>query len=189
MIKKLITLFIIFSLIQETKAQVENDSIELFDNNDFVEIKEVLIQAQRKKMNADKAIYTFDKEALEKARYAKDLLNTLPELQIDFVSNTIKSTKGGITLILINGIESTDMQIRGIKPVNVVRVEYFDIPPARWANRADQVVNIITNNPENGYVVGAEYLGAFSTGFLNGSAYANVTRGKHNFSAEYSEVV
>ena len=36
MIKKLITLFIIFSLIQETKAQVENDSIELFDNNDFV---------------------------------------------------------------------------------------------------------------------------------------------------------
>ena len=186
MIKKLITLFIIFSLIQETKAQVENDSIELFDNNDFVEIKEVLIQAQRKKMNADKAIYTFDKEALEKARYAKDLLNTLPELQIDFVSNTIKSTKGGITLILINGIESTDMQIRGIKPANVVRVEYFDIPPARWANRADQVVNIITNNPENGYVVGVEYLGAFSTGFLNGSAYANVTRGKHNFSAEYS---
>lgn len=79
------------------KAQNEEvlDSLEVYDP---IEIKEVLIQSQRKKMFADKAVYTFDKAALDKARYAKDLLSTLPELQIDFVSNTITSTKGGITL-------------------------------------------------------------------------------------------
>ena len=60
-----------------------------------IQIKEVLVVAQRKKMFADKAVYTFDKEALEKARYAKDLLNTLPELQVDPISNSIQSIKGG----------------------------------------------------------------------------------------------
>ena len=128
---------------------------EIQDSIDYnpIEIEEVLIQSQRKKMFADKAVYTFDKEALEKARYAKDLLNTLPELNVDPISNSIQSTKGGTTLLLINGIEATDNQIRAVKPQDVVRVEYFDIPPTRYANRADQVVNLITRNPENGYVL------------------------------------
>lgn len=158
------------------------------DSTDYnpIEIKEVLVQSQRKKMFADKTVYTFDKEALEKARYAKDLLNTLPELQVDPISNTIQSTKGGTTLLLINGIEATDNQIRAVKPQDVVRVEYFDIPPARYANRADQVVNLITRNPENGYVYGADLTSAFTTGFINGSAYANFTKGKSNFGLEYN---
>ncbi|WP_314059780.1 outer membrane beta-barrel protein [Empedobacter brevis] len=150
-----------------------------------IEIKEVLVQAQRKKMFADKSVYTFDKDALEKARYAKDLLNTLPELNIDPVSNTIQSIKGGTTLILINGIEATDNQIRSVKPQDVVRVEYFDIPPSRWANRADQVVNLITRNPENGYVFGVEGVTSPLTGFVDGSAYANFTKGRNNFGVEY----
>lgn len=167
-----------------TNAQVEEKS----DSTDYnpIEIKEVLIQSQRKKMFADKAVYTFDKEALDKASYAKDLLNTLPELQVDPISNTIQSIKGGTTLLLINGIEATDMQIRAVKPQDVVRVEYFDIPPARYANRADQVVNLITRNPENGYVYGADISSALTTGFINGSAYANITKGKNNFGLEYN---
>ena len=177
-------LLIFFLFISTLQAQVE----EKQDSTDYnpIEIKEVLIQSQRKKMFADKAVYTFDKEALEKARYAKDLLNTLPELQVDPISNTIQSTKGGTTLILINGIEVTDNQIRSIKPEDVVRVEYFDIPPTRFATRADQVVNLITRHPENGYVYGADLTSALATGFVNGSVYAEFTKGKNNFGLEYA---
>ena len=98
----------------------------------------------------------------------------------------MKSTKGGTSLFLINGIEASDMQIRSIQPANVVKVEYYDIPPARWANRADIVVNVITRNPETGYVYGADVSSALNTGFVNGSAYANYTKGKNDFGAEYS---
>ena len=129
------------------------------------EIQEIILKSQKKKQFADRAVYTFDKEALEKARYAKDLLRTLPELQLDPISNTLKSTKGGTSLFLINGIEASDMQIRSIQPANVVKVEYYDIPPARWANRADIVVNVITRNPETGYVYGADVSSALNTGF------------------------
>lgn len=176
-----INLIFSFIFINSQAQELIKDSIDY----NPIEIKEVLIQSQRKKMFADKSVYIFNKEALEKARYAKDLLNTLPELYLDPISNTIQSTKGGTTLILINGIEATDNQIRSIKPQDVVRVEYFDIPPARYSTRADQVVNLITHNPENGYVFGIEGITSPLTGFVDGSVYANFTRGKNNFAVEY----
>ncbi|WP_284463228.1 TonB-dependent receptor [Chryseobacterium sp.] len=168
-----------FIFAQEKK----NDSTETLATK---EIQEVILKSQRKKQFADKAVYTFDKEALERARYAKDLLRTLPELQLDPVSNTITSTKGGTTLFLINGVEATDLQVRSVAPSEVVKVEYYDIPPARWATRADTVINILTRSTETGYVFGADVFSALDTGFVNGSAYANYTKGKNNFGLEYS---
>lgn len=166
-----------------SQENVKNDTI---NDTKTGEIQEVILKAQRKKQFADKAVYTFDKEALEKARYAKDLLKTLPELQLDPISNTLKSIKGGTTLFLINGIEATDMQIRSVQPSEVIKVEYYDIPPARWAARADTVINLLTRSAETGYVFGADLTSAFTTGFVNGSAYANYTKGKNNFGLEYS---
>ncbi|MEG0926416.1 TonB-dependent receptor domain-containing protein [Chryseobacterium sp.] len=168
-----------FIFAQEKK----NDSTDAVDTK---EIQEVVLKSQRKKQFADKAVYTFDKEALERARYAKDLLRTLPELQLDPVSNTITSTKGGTTLFLINGVEATDLQVRSVAPAEVVKVEYYDIPPARWSTRADTVINILTRSTETGYVFGADVFSALDTGFVNGSAYANYTKGKNNFGLEYS---
>lgn len=175
-------LIIISSLccLSKIKAQERKDSIST------MEIQEVLIKSQRKKQFSDHANYTFDKEALEKARHSKDLLTTLPELQLDPISNTITSIKGGRILFLINGIEASDNQIKSIAPTNVVRVEYFDIPPARYSQRADTVVNIITKNPEVGYSYGADVTSALTTGFVNGSAYAGYTKGKNDFGLEYS---
>ena len=177
--KTIYTIFFLFGVFMFSQEK-KNDTVAT------KEIQEVILKSQRKKQFADKAVYTFDKEALEKARYAKDLLRTLPELQLDPVANTITSTKGGTTLFLINGIEATDMQIRSVAPSEVVKVEYYDIPPARWATRADTVVNILTRSTETGYVFGADVSAALNTGFVNGSAYADYTKGKNNFGMEYS---
>ncbi|MCS4303261.1 outer membrane beta-barrel protein [Chryseobacterium sp. BIGb0232] len=163
--------------------EAKNDTVSTSETK---ELQEIIVKAQRKKQFADKAVYTFDKAALEKARYAKDLLSILPELQLDPVSNTITSTKGGTALFLINGVEATDMQIRSVAPSEVVKVEYYDIPPARWATRADIVVNILTRSTETGYVFGAEGFSAVNTGFVNASAYANYTKGKNDIGLEYS---
>lgn len=170
----------IFAFSQE---KTTNDSISVPKT---AEIQEVVLKAQRKKQLTDRAVYTFDKEALEKARYAKDLIQTLPELQLDPITNTLKSTKGGTTLFLINGIEATDQQIRSVATAEVVKVEYYDIPPARWATRADIVVNLITRSTETGYVFGTDVSSALNTGFVNGSAYADFTKGKNNIGLEYS---
>ncbi|WP_292009469.1 outer membrane beta-barrel protein [Chryseobacterium sp.] len=180
--KNICFILILRSILILSQENIRKDTLE----TKTAEIQEIIIKSQHKKQFADKAIYTFNKEALEKARYAKDLLRTLPELQLDPVTNTLASTKGGTTLFLINGIEATDMQIRSITPSEVIKVEYYDIPPARWSTRADTVVNLITRSGETGYVFGTDVSSALNTGFVNGSAYANYTKGKNNFGLEYS---
>lgn len=180
--KKTFTLaFAISGLLVYAQENTVSDTL-----SQIKEIEQIIIKSQRKKQFADKSVYTFDEEALKKARYANDLLKTLPELQYDPISRSIISIKGGSTLMLINGIEVTDLQIRTIRPENVIRVEYYDNPPTRWANRADQVVNIITRNPETGYVFGLEANSALTTGFVDGASYAGYTRGKHSLGLEYS---
>ncbi|EJL72492.1 outer membrane beta-barrel protein [Chryseobacterium populi] len=181
--KAMCSVLLLSSILILSQESIKKDTI---DETKTAEIQEVILKTQRKKQFADKSVYTFDKEALEKARYAKDLLRTLPELQLNPVTNTLASTKGGTTLFLINGIEATDMQIRSVPPGEVVKVEYYDIPPARWATRADVVVNLITRSTETGYVFGTDVSTALNTGFVNGSAYAGYTKGKNNLGLEYS---
>ena len=174
----LLTFISIYSFAQE---------IPVYDSlNTTIDIDAVIVKAQKKRLYADKSVYTFDKEALEAARYTNDLLRSLPELQYDPIGNKISGTKGGTTLVLINGVEATDLQIKTIQPQNVVKVEYYDVPPTRWATRVDTLVNIITRNPETGYVFGADITSALNTGFVNASAYGNYTKGKNNFGVEYS---
>jgi len=60
-----------------------------------------------------------------------------------------------------------------------VRVEYYDNPPTHWATRADQVVNVITRNPETGYVFGADVSSAVTTRFVDASASASYTVVSH----------
>lgn len=181
--KKTIYTICFLSSISIFSQEVKNDTVSASETK---EIQEVILKSQRKKQFADKAVYTFDKEALEKARYAKDLIRTLPELQLDPISNSISSIKGGTTLILINGVEATDLQIRSVAPAEVLKVEYYDIPPARWAMRADVVVNILTRSAETGYLLGAEVTSALNTGFVDAAAYASYTKGKNDFGFEYT---
>ena len=150
------------------------------------EIQEVIIKSQKRKVFSDHVSYSFDEKAIESARYAKDLVVSVPQLQLDPVSNNVSSIRGGKILILINGRESTNLQLQGIKPETVVRIDYYDVPPTRWANKADLVVNVITRNPENGYTGGASVQNATFTGFVNGSAYFTHTRGKNTFGLDYN---
>ena len=180
--KKIICSLFVLSGTLIFSQEKENDTI---NGAKTKEIEEIVLKSQRKKQFVDKSVYTFDKEALEKARYANDLLKSLPEIRFDPISNTLKSTKDGTLLFLINGIEATQIQIRGIRPEDVVRVEYFDNPPTRWATRADTVVNIITRNSETGYNFGVEASSAVNTILVNGAAYANYTHRRNNIGLEY----
>lgn len=178
--------FFFISIHSFGQTSQENSLDKKADTLSTKDIQEVILKSQLKKQYADKAVYTFDEEALKNARYAKDLIKSLPEIQLDPITNNLKSTKGGRTLFLINGIEASDMQIRSVLPAEIVKVEYYDIPPTRWATRADTVVNLITRNPETGYVFGTDVSSAIATGFVNGSAYGNYTIGKNDFGVEYS---
>lgn len=149
------------------------------------QLSEVAVTAQRKTQYVDKATYTFSQEDVKKARYAKDLLETLPQLTIDVQTQQITTLSGGNVKILLNGAEASDNQLKLIPPDKLLRVEYYDIPPARYAT-AGTVVNVITKPLDDGYGGGFDLLHAFTTGFGNDNAYFRFNRGKSQFDLEYS---
>ena len=159
---------------------------EVKDSTNIKEIEEVILLAQKKKVFSDHTSYSFDQKVIKSARYAKDLVLSVPQLELDPITNNVKSIKGERLLILINGVESTSLQLQSVKPEMVVRVEHYEIAPTRWANRADSVVNVITKNPNTGYTGGFNVTNSPLTGFLNGSVYFNKTEGRHSFELNYN---
>jgi len=100
---------------------------------DSKQLSEVVVEGQFRHQYIDHASYTFTMQDIKSARYSKDLLAKLPELTVDAQSQKIKSMKGGSLLILVNGATATDNELKMLPPDKVLRVEYYDFPPARYA--------------------------------------------------------
>ncbi len=113
-------------------------------------LKEVVVMGNRRKQYIDKATYTFKKQEIKSARYAKDLLENLPDLSIDVQTQKLKTINGQSLLILINGVRATSNDLKMIPPNKILRVEYFDMPPARYAGKG-AVVNVITKTLDDGF--------------------------------------
>ena len=133
----------------------------------------------------DKSVHTFSAEQISIARNVRDLLEYVEDLKIDPISNKIKRMDGGDVKILLNGISASDIDLKGIPANKILKVEYYNIPPARYAN-ASTVINVITKKMDNGVNAGIEASTAFNTGFSNDAAYFNLTSGNHQLSLSYS---
>lgn len=149
-----------------------------------IDIGEVVVKANLTTQKTDHKVVLFNKEQIARATYAKDLLCIIPNINEDPMSGTLKTLQGGGLLILINGVKSTDAQLKMLPPDKVLRVEYYDVPPARYAY-VGTVINVITKPLDNGYAFGAETLTAFATGFNNSNAYYSAIRDKHRLDIEY----
>ncbi|MDR0996021.1 MAG: outer membrane beta-barrel protein [Tannerella sp.] len=145
---------------------------------------EVLVTANRKTNYADKSVYTFSKEQIKAARYSADLLGGIKQLTVNAESNKLSILGGGKLEILVNGVHATDNDLKSIPADKVLRVEYYDFPPARYAG-AEALVNVITKTLDTGWNGGMDASSAFTTGFANGNAYLKYVHGRHQFSLDY----
>lgn len=148
-------------------------------------LTEVVIKATRKSTYADKSVYTFTKEQIKDARYSNDLLSVVGELSVDVMTNRIGKMGGGSVKILINGVNATDNDLKSIPPEKVVKVEYYDIPPARYST-VSTLVNVITKRLDTGWNGGIDASHAFFTGFGNDNLYLKYIAGNHQVSLDYT---
>ncbi|WP_352421990.1 TonB-dependent receptor [Proteiniphilum sp.] len=148
-------------------------------------LSEVTVEGQLRRQYIDKASYSFTAQDVRSSRYSKDLLTKLPELTVDAQSQNLKTVKGGSLLILINGAAATDNDLRLLPPDKVLRVEYYDFPPARYAG-AGAVANVITRSLDDGYGGGADLSHAFTTGFANDNLYFGYNKGRHQLAFDYT---
>lgn len=148
-------------------------------------LSDVVIKGSRKINYIDKTVYTFSKEQIKNARQSSDLLGMVEDLSMDVMSKKIKKISGGSVQILLNGIKATDNDLKMIPADKVLKVEYYNIPPARYA-AAGTVVNVVTRRLDTGWNGGFEADHAFATGFGNDDVYIKRVVGNHQFSLDYS---
>lgn len=120
---------------------------------------EVNVVESRAKIGLNKSSYTFTSEQIQSASEARDLVKEMPELHISAVDNKLSTIDGKSILILINGVKASDGELELIRAKNVTSVELYKVPPLRYANDAEVVVNVKVKPEENG-IVGEAYVRA-----------------------------
>jgi hypothetical protein len=147
-------------------------------------LDEVVISANTVQRHIDKTTYLIKPEDIKTARFSMDLLEKIPSLSIDPETQKV-IMRNGTVKILLNGVSANEMDLKAISPDKVIRLEYYDFPPARYAGY-NAVVNIITRNMDDGFAVGTSLQHAFTTGFVNDDAFLKYNKAKHQFSLDYS---
>ncbi|MFA6832534.1 MAG: carboxypeptidase-like regulatory domain-containing protein, partial [Bacteroidaceae bacterium] len=126
--------------LQATKKKLVSQTIVLLP--DVVALNEVVVAGKRSIQSIDKTAYTFSMEQMAKAGESRALVATLPNLHVDKASNGLKSINGKSVMILINGVKATDADLRLIPADKIKKVDYYDVPPIRYMNDAEIVINV-----------------------------------------------
>lgn len=176
------------TLCENIRINMPSTGTELIRNyvieEDATVLETVLVEGSRIKQYVDRVGYTFSVEQVKKARYSRDLLESISQLSIDRISNKLEKSGGGSVQILINGVNATDNDLKMIPPEKVVKVDYYDIPPARYV-AAGVLVNVITKRMDSGWGGGFDVDHAFTTGFGNDNVFLRYNVGANQFAFDY----
>ena len=143
----------------------------------------------------DRTTHFISSEEVKAARDGRELVATIPNLLIDKQSNTLATLAGKKILILINGIRSTDTDLQLIPASKIKKVDFYDVPPVRYMDMADVVLNVVTSRLDTGWNgsvytrVGQMYShGNVALSRVNGNNKLTVNLGSHfNHSAKSLE--
>ena len=133
----------------------------------------------------DRSVFTFSDEQKKNSRQSQEILTTLPGLRFDDLSGTLKTMTGKSLKILVNGVEATDNDLKSIPVDKIKNVEYYTVPPARYAD-VGTLINIRTYPLDAGYAAGFDVMQAAWTAFNNTNLYIRYNKGNHQFAFDYN---
>jgi len=152
------------TIVVKGKNVLENISLHSSVSN----LKEVVIKSSSVKNGINKVTFYTTSRDKKNAKNSIDLLEKIPKLMVDNVNNKITTVKGTSVKILINGMNASEADLLAINPNQVIKIEYYDIPPVRYSNLGfDAVINVITKKSQQGISGVVNFQNAVTTGFGN----------------------
>lgn len=133
-------------------------------------LDEAEVIGSRVVVDLNKTTYAISEKERESANSSLDILSGINTLNIDYNTNSIKSTIGNVKF-LVNGISADDKDIVTYQPEDIIKVEYYDIPPSKYSGYS-AVVNVIVKEKITGLDVGISGRQAIATGYTNFSLYS-----------------
>lgn len=128
-------------------------------------LSEVVVRGATVISKNDRKLLIPDAAQARTATDGMDLLRKMqpPRISVNPLSGEINMTGGGQVLLCINGVQTTANELTGIRPEDVVRIEYHDAPGARYPG-IDAVIDYITRRKDYGGNISANSLNAAGIG-------------------------
>ena len=150
-------------------------------------LSEVVVKGTLTKRYADKDVYFLPSSVRKNSSSAFDALKILPYITIDNVNRKISTANGENVKILINGINSDESELLTLKPSDIAKIEYYDLPPSRFAtDNVGSVINVITKQVTQGGTMFVNLQNAPFTGFGNDQLRVKYNKGNNQFTFAYS---
>ena len=130
------------------------------------ELEEVVVKASYLSREDDHIVATPTKEQRKHAVTGYDLLNNLmiPGISVDRLKGIVTTPVGNATLY-IDGREVDFREIQSLRPKDISRIEFFDIPTGKYAKDA-YAINIVMKPLNNGGYT--QLYARQGVGYLNG---------------------
>lgn len=128
-----------------------NDTLHVFLEPSSISLNEVTIQARSVIIKDDRKVILPSEEQIKMSADGTDVIRMmqLPRIMVDPVSGEITMSGNKEIQLRINGVQVTNAEIASIPPADILRIEYYDDPGARYGN-ADAVIDYITRRKESG---------------------------------------
>ena len=145
--------------------------------SDDVMLGEIVVKGSSFIRKEDRVLVIPDKQQVKHAGTGYDLLYNLmiPGIDVDRMRGTV-STLGGDVTLYIDGRQAEYREVQSLRPQDIERVEYYDVPTGKYANDVASI-NYITKRYKTGGYISLD--GKQSIGYLNGD-YNIVAKLAHN---------
>ncbi len=129
-------------------------------------LRQVEVKSSSVTNGINKVTFYTTRSDIKNANNSFTLLEKIPKLIVNNMENTITTVKGSKVKILINGMNSNETDLMAIKPGQVIKIEYYNIPPARYSNLGfDAVIDVITKKSQQGISGVINFKNAVATAF------------------------
>jgi hypothetical protein len=167
--------------LQGIESSIDVGSIILKESENI--LHEIVVTANQQINKSEKSIFFPTYSQIKHSSDGFGLLNNImiPQIDIDLLKKRVTSRGNNVTL-LINGRPITDYsEITALRPKDIVRIEYHDMPTGTLAEY-ETVIDYITRNYSSGGYVGMS--GTQQMTYGNGD-YLGMARMNHH-NSEYS---
>ena len=137
----------------------------------------------------DRTFYFPSKAIKDHSSDGYDLLFNmmLPGVKVNTITGLVSTSDNGKVVVYINDIEATKQKLTALRPDEVMKVEYVDMPGAEYgALDVKKVIKITTKRRNDGITGNVNLKNALTTVYGYNSGYVNYNRGMSEFSANVS---
>lgn len=155
---------------------------------DSVSLEGVEVVAQGRVHKAGKILAYPSAKQVEAATSSFGLLQSmmLPQLFVDPVQESVSISGVSGVIFRINGVNASLQEVKALKPGQIARVDYSQLPSMRELDSNSGVLDFILKEPQVGTSLSVGGTSAFTTGFVNGNINLRTNYKKSQFSVDYN---